>query len=160
MPVVLFNSKVFDGAKANLRAASHVRDAAVDIGGYHFECGARDFAVWSEIVRAELNLGPVRTKLHGVDLDLTDVYVGMRERAYELAKDIAKTHTADPSTLSESLNAFMRISRPTAQFSQPPAASANGPMSTNTRKPISGNEIGATASSPAANKPKVGSAPP
>ena len=83
----------------------------------------------------------------------------MRERAFELAKDIAKTHTADRSTLSESLNAFMRISRPTAQFSQPPAASANGPMSTNTRKPISGNEIGATASSPAANKPKVGSAP-
>ena len=65
MPVVLFNSKVLDAAKANLRAASHVRDAAVDIGGYHFECGARDFAVWSEIVRAELNLGPVRTKLHG-----------------------------------------------------------------------------------------------
>ena len=159
MPVVLFDSKILDRAKANLRAASHVRDAAVDIGGYLFESGARTFAVWSEVVRTALSLGPVRTNLHGVDLDLIDVYIRMRERAFELAQDIARTHAAEPGALSESLNAFMRISRPVDQSSQPPDAPTDIPLPTNTRKPASGRENVATASKPTANQSTVGSGP-
>lgn len=159
MPVVLFNPNVLNGAKANLRAASHVRDAAVDIGGYHFECGARDFAVWSKIVRTELNLELAGTKQAGMDLDLAEVYVRMRERAFELAKDIAKSQSASPGAVSESLNAFMKISKPAAQFSQAPIASTNAPTSTTTGKPVIAKDTGATASRPAANKPTLSSAP-
>jgi hypothetical protein len=158
MPL-LFNSKVLNGARANLRAASHVRDAAVDIGGYHFECGARDFDTWSRIVKAELGLELFLTKLTGTNLDLVDVYVRMRERAFELARDIRKTGSADPGAVSESLNAFMRISEPATQVLRVPAAATIDPVSTTARRPASGNETGATVAKSAANKPAVGSAP-
>lgn len=56
MPVVLFNSTVLSVARTALRAASYVHDAAVDIGGHHFECGIRDFATWSRVVGVEIDL--------------------------------------------------------------------------------------------------------
>lgn len=125
MSVVLFNSRILNGARANLRAGSHVRDAAVDIGGYHFESGARDFSVWSRIVRAELKLELAGTKSSGMDLDLADIYLRMRERAFERASEITKTHSADAAEVSESLNAFLKISEPPAQHSHVPSASPN-----------------------------------
>lgn len=158
MPL-LFNSKVLNGARANLRAASHVRDAAVDIGGYHFECGTRDFAAWYRMVRAELNVTLAGTKLAGMYLDLADVYVRMRERAFELARDIAKTRSSDPRAVSESLNAFMRISEVAPQVSQTPTTSTNVPMPTTTEKPFGAKETGTTPSRPSASKPTLGSAP-
>jgi stage V sporulation protein K len=158
MPL-LFNSKVLNGARANLRAASHVRDAAVDIGGYHFECGTRDFDIWSRIVKAELGLQLLLTELTRTNLDLADVYVRMRERAFELARDITKTRSADPSAVSESLNAFMRISEPAAQVSRVSAASANDHVSSAARSPASESENGAAVARSAANKPTVGRAP-
>jgi stage V sporulation protein K len=148
MPVVLFNSRVLAGARANLRAVSHVRDAAVDIGGYHFELGTREFGVWSRIVRTELNLELGGTRLAGVDLDLADVYVRMRERAFELAKDTAKSRNDDAGAISEALNAFMRISRP----------AANLPVSGATEKPVNTKEAKATVPSIAVNRPIADSA--
>jgi len=124
VPVVLFNSRVLNGARANLRAASHIRDAAVDIGGYHFESGARDFSIWSRIVTTELELELIGTKFAGMALDLSDVYFLMRERAFERAREIAKTHSIDPAEVSESLNAFLKISKPPAQYLHLPPASS------------------------------------
>lgn len=130
MAIVLFTARILNGARANLRAKSHVRDAAVDIGGYHFECGVRDFVIWSRIVSTELNLELAGTKLAGAGLDLADVYVQMRERAFELAKEVAKTPNANPTEVSESLNAFMEISKPLAASSQTPLSSTKPPGST------------------------------
>jgi hypothetical protein len=124
VPVVLFNSRVLNGARANLRAASHIRDAAVDIGGYHFEAGARDFSIWSRIVARELELELAGSKLAGMELDLSEVYFLMRERAFERAREIAKTHSTDPTEVSESLNAFLKISKPPAQYLHLPPASS------------------------------------
>ncbi|HUK31796.1 MAG TPA: hypothetical protein VLV89_11825, partial [Candidatus Acidoferrum sp.] len=135
MSVVLFNSKILNGARANLRTSSHIRDAVVDIGGYHFECGAREFSVWSRIVSAELNLGFAATKTGGTHLDLADVYFRMRERAFELAKDTEKSRSADADAISKSLVHFSKISRPAAQPSEAPPAAMKNPVVTLTPDP-------------------------
>ena len=123
MLIVPNTGKILNGARANLRAASHVGDAAVDIGGYHFECGVREFVIWSRIVSTEPNLDLGGTKLAGAGLDLADVYVRMRERAFELAKGVAKTRDANRGEVSESLNAFIEISKPALQSPQKPTSS-------------------------------------
>ncbi len=119
MPIVLFTARILNGARANLRAASHVRDAAVDIGGYHFECGVRDFEIWSRIVSNELR----------GSLDLADVYFRMRERAFELAKEVTKAGNVNPAAVSDSLSAFMKISKPTTPSAKVPPSSAKPPAS-------------------------------
>lgn len=111
MAIVLFTARVLNGARANLRAAQHVRDAAVDIGGYHFECGVRDFAIWSRIVGAEIRLELAGTNLSRAAVDLADAYVRMPERASELAREVAKASQADPKEISDSLNPFLKISK-------------------------------------------------
>jgi stage V sporulation protein K len=156
VPVVLFNSRVLKGARANLRAASHVRDAAVDIGGYHFEYGARDFALWSRTVKAELELELTGTKFAGLDFDAADIYGRMSDRACELARDITRFRSADLGAVSESLNAFMKISRP-PRVSPAPAGPTAVSMATPTARPAVTKEAGIPAS--AIKEPIVGNAP-
>lgn len=111
MPVVLFDSRVLNRARANLQTATLARDAAVDIGGYHFENGIRNFDTWSRIVKTELRRGLAGTILELVELDLDDIYTRMSDRAKELAKNCANARGALPSDVSDSLNAFLRAPR-------------------------------------------------
>jgi len=153
MPIVLFTAKILSGARANLCAGQDVRDAAVDIGGYHFECGVRDFAIWSRIVGAEINLELAGTRLAGTDLGLTDAYVRMRDRAFELAREVAMAGRASQAELSESLNAFMRISKPAPLPPEKHIASTRTPAADMHDKPLTPKQDGATVSSQGTARP-------
>ncbi len=119
MSVVLFNSKVLNEARTNLRAGSHVHDAAADIGGYQFECGTRDFADWARAVCAELSLELSGTKFAAMEFDPPDVYARMIDRAHELARELVKTQSVPLNEIWDSLNAFLK-NPPPPRLPKPP----------------------------------------
>ncbi|MGH9424778.1 MAG: J domain-containing protein [Terriglobia bacterium] len=126
MSIVLFTATVLHDARRRLKVGSDLLGAIVDIGGYHFECGTRDFAIWSNVVKADAELALVGANPEGTELDFVEAYVRMRERAFELARHATNTGAAERTAVSESLNSFMKISRPTGRFAKVRLGSAKG----------------------------------
>lgn len=107
MANVIFTTGLVEAARRSLRNGQTAFDALVVVGGYHFEMGKRQFPAWCEAVMTEVPGG-----LKQVDKEriLSEAYVRMRDRAYELAR-VAANRGISQATLSVPLNAFMRIDR-------------------------------------------------
>lgn len=105
MANVIFTPGLVEAARGSLRNGEAILDALVIVGGYHFEMGRHQFCAWCEAVAEEVPRGLKQANREQV---LSEAYVRMRDRAYELAC-AASNRGVPKATLSGPLNAFMQI---------------------------------------------------
>lgn len=107
MANVIFTSELVEAARRSLRNGETIFDALVIVGGYHFEMGKHQFSAWCDAVAKEVPGGLKQTNR---DLVLSEAYVRMRDRAYDLAR-VASSRGVSKAALSGPLNAFMQSDR-------------------------------------------------